>query len=122
MLVLNATLKLALLRFFEAELRGWYGLLPLWQVFWGYGVLASSVLVGFYAIALVEHLLLAQQALLIVFTAYTAWILISVWRCAETSEPHWRLIARSLAIAWTGNAALVVLFLQIDLGASYVGS
>ncbi len=120
MSALKLTLRLALLRLFEAELRAWYGLLPLWQVFWGYGVLASSVLIGLYALAIFEGRLFLQQALLMFFAGYTVWILVSVWRCAETSDPHWGLIARCLTVAWAANAALVVLFLQLDLLVAYV--
>ena len=121
MLGLKLRLNLALTRFFEPELLAWYGLLPLWKVFWGYGVLASSVMIGLYAVAVVEHRFLVQQALLIFFAGYTGWILVSVWRCAENSAPHLRLIARCLTIAWAGNAAMVVLFLQLDLIVSYLG-
>lgn len=98
------------------------GLLPLWKVFWGYGVVASFVMIGLYAIALSERQVAVQQALLMLFIAYTVWILVSVWRCAETSDPHWRLIARCLTVAWAGNATLVVLFLQIDPVAAFIKS
>ncbi len=114
------TLRAAFQRLFNAELLAWYGLLPLWKVFWGYGVLASSVLIGLYAMAIFEGRPALQQALLIFFAAYTVWILVSVWRCAETSDPHWGLIARCLTVAWAANAALVVLFLQLDLLVAYV--
>lgn len=122
MLALKITLRVALLRFFEPELEAWYGHLPLWKVFWGYGVLASSVMIGLYAMAVVEHRLAVQQALLLFFAGYTVWILVSVWRCAEASDPHWQLIARCLTVAWAGNAALVVVFLQLDLVAAYLRS
>ena len=114
------TPRLFLLRFFEPELRAWHGQLPLWKVFWGYGVLVSTALIGLYAAALNEHRIVVQQALLIVFAAYTVWILVSVWRCAATSDPHWGLIAQCLTVAWASNAALVVLFLQLDLMAGYI--
>lgn len=116
------TLRTALVRFFETELRAWYGLLPLWQVFWGYGVLASSVMIGLYAMAAIDRQVVAQQTLLIFFAIYTVWILVSVWRCAETAEPHWRLMARCLTVAWASNAVLVVLFQQLDLLTAYVNS
>lgn len=122
MLALRMRFGVALLRFFEPELRAWYGLLPLWQVFWGYGVLVSSVMIGLYAMAIAEHRLAVQQVLLIFFAGYTVWILVSVWRCAEASEPHWRLLARWLTVAWAGNAVMVVSFLQLDLVASYLRS
>ena len=120
MLALRRALGFALLRFFKPELRAWHGLMPLWKVFWGYGVLTSFVMIGLYALALSEGQVAVQQALLILFAGYTAWILVSVWRCAETSDPHWGLIARCLTVAWAANAALVVLFLQLDLLVAYV--
>lgn len=116
------TLRVALFRFFETELRAWHGLLPLWRVFWGYGVLASSVMIGLYAVAAIYRKAAVQQSLLIFFAVYTAWIVVAVWRCAENSEPHWRLIARCLSVAWAGNAIMVVIFLQLDLLASYMSS
>jgi hypothetical protein len=122
MLALRRALGFALLRFFEPELRAWLGLMPLWKVFWGYGVLTSFVMIGLYALALSEGQVAVQQALLILFAGYTAWILVSVWRCAETSDPHWRLIARCLTFAWASNAALVVLFLQLELAVTYIKS
>ena len=122
MLALPSALRFALLRFLESELRAWYGVMPLWKVFWGYGVLASFVMIGLYAAALSERQAAVQQVLLLFFAVYTAWILVSVWRCADTSDPHWRLIARCLTVAWAGNAILVVLFLQIDLITAYIKS
>lgn len=115
-------LRVALFRCFETELRAWYGLLPLWQVFWGYGVIASAVLIGLYAMAAFNRQIAVQQALLIVFAVYTVWILVAVWRCAEASEPHGRLIVRSLTIAWAVNAIMVVTFLQMDLLTSYIST
>lgn len=109
------TLRIALLRYFEPELRAWYGLLPLWKVFWGYGVGASAVMIGFYALAVVEHRPAVQQALLAFFALYSVWIIVSVWRCAESTGPHLQLIARSLTIAWAANSVMVILFLQLDL-------
>lgn len=122
MLAPKYAVTLVLLKLFEPELRAWYGLLPLWKVFWGYGVAVSCVLAGLYAVAVVEERYAIQQLLLVVFAAYTSWILVSVWRCAETSDPHWRLLARSLTVAWAGNAVLVVMFLQIDLIAASLKS
>lgn len=116
------TLRIALLRCFEQELKAWHGLLPLWAVFWGYGVFASSVLIGLYIVAVVEHRLFMQQALLILFAGYTAWILVSVWRCAQNSGPHLRLIARCLTVAWAANAVMIVLFLQLDLITACIAS
>jgi len=122
MSALNRMLRVALFRFFETELQAWFGLLPLWQVFWGYGVLASSVLVGLYLMAVLDRQVAMQQALLILFAVYTVWILVSVWRCAEGSDPYWRLVARCLTVAWAVNTVMVVIFLQLDLLGSYISS
>lgn len=105
----------SLARFFETELRAWYGLEPLWKVFWGYGVLASTVIGILYALALVQQRTIVQEALLIAFATYTVWIVVSVWRCAQSAAPIWQTLARSLTVAWAANAALVVGFLQLDL-------
>ena len=104
-----------ILRFFEPELRAWYGLAPLWKVFWGYGVLASAVIVALYAVALIEHCTAAQQVLLLFFAGYSAWVLVSMWRCAAASMPLWQTLARSLTVAWAVNIVLVTLFLELDL-------
>jgi hypothetical protein len=62
MLALRRALGLALLRFFETELRAWHGLMPLWKVFWGYGVLTSFVMIGLYALALSKGQVARQRA------------------------------------------------------------
>jgi hypothetical protein len=102
--------------FFAPELRAWRGEQPLRTVFWGYGVAASGALIALYVIAFyVDHIGL-RQALLLCFAAYTVWILVSVWRCANnTSEPFWGLMARLLTVAWACNTILIVVFLQLNL-------
>ncbi len=115
MIALRRTVASVLLRVFEPELKAWFGLLPLGKVFWGYGVLASAVLVSLYGVSVYENRSAVQQVILFVFAGYTIWILVSVWRCAETADPHWGLIARSLTVAWAANAAMMVVFLQLDL-------
>lgn len=109
-----------LLRFFEPEVRAWYGLEPLWKVFWGYGVLASAIIAALYVVAMIEHRTAVQQLLLMIFAGYTVWVLVSVWRCAATSEPIWQTLARSLTVAWAANAALVILFLELQLIADWL--
>lgn len=100
---------------FATEVRAWYGREPLWKVFWGYGVLASLVMIVLYAIAALQGRILVQQILLVFFAGYTVWILVAVWRCAADSDVLWRTLARSLTVAWAGNTVLVVLFLQLEL-------
>jgi hypothetical protein len=100
---------------FDDEIRTWHGGRPLAPVFWLYGVAVSSIAVLRYAVALQYGQLRVQQALLLAFAAYTAWILVAVWRCAANAPPFWGALARWLTVAWAANAALVIGFLQIDL-------
>jgi hypothetical protein len=90
-------------------------------VFWGYGVLASSVLALLYALAIQQGQVALQQALLLLLAGYTPWILVAIWRCAGNSSKEWGLVARGLAIAWAGNTILLLMFLEADLFASCVG-
>jgi len=108
------------LRLFATEVRAWYGQEPLWKVFWGYGVLASSIMIGLYALATMQGRILVEQLLLVFFAGYTVWILVAVWRCAANSDPLWRTLARSLTVAWAGNTALVVFFLQLEILLEYL--
>jgi hypothetical protein len=105
--------------YFSTELRAWRGEEPLWKVFWGYGVLASVVLALFYLLAMDEKRVVMQQALLIAIVAYTVWILVAIWRCAESSP--WGTLARGLTVAWAANTILLLAFLQVDLFAAYLG-
>lgn len=98
------------------EIRAWHGQEPLWKVFWIYGVVVSSLVIALYASAIYSGHRPLQQVVLVVFAAYTAWILVSVWRCAENvRERFWGLLARLLTVAWAGNTIMVVLFLELDL-------
>lgn len=108
--------------FFETETRSWRGAEPLWRVFWIYGVLASSVLSLFYALAVQEDRIVLQQVLLACFAVYTVWILVSVWRCADnTHEPFWGQFARRLTVVWAGNTVMLLIFLQLALVKTYLG-
>ena len=90
--------------FFAAEVRAWRGQEPLWKVFWVYGVATSVTIVTFYVVAFYGGRLALRQVLLPCFAAYTAWILISVRRCADnTDENLWSTLARLLTLAWAGN-------------------
>src|SRR3974390_125738 len=91
-------------QFFAAELRAWRGEQPLWKVFWLYGVVTSSALIAIYVIAFFIDRVTLRQVLLFCFAPYTAWILVSVWRCANnTHEWFWTLLARFLTMAWACN-------------------
>ncbi len=100
---------------FAPELRAWYGKAPLTSVFWLYGVLVSSLLIVLYARAVRQGHLFTEQILLILFGLYTVWILVSIWRCSFARETFWGLLARLLTVTWAANAALVLLFLQLEL-------
>lgn len=107
-------------KFFAAELRAWRGEQPLWKVFWVYGVVASGVLITFYVIAFYADRIALRQVLLLCFAPYTAWILVSVWRCANnTQERLWSLFARLLTVAWACNTILIVVFLELNLITRY---
>ncbi len=106
--------------FFAAELRAWRGQQPLWKVFWVYGVAASLALITLYIVAFYLERVELRQILLPCFAVYTAWILVSVWRCApNTREPFWSVVARFLTVAWACNAILILVFLQFNLIVTY---
>ena|SRR5512134_2233767 len=101
--------------FFAPELRAWRGEMALSKVYWGYGVFASALFALLMFEALREQRLWTQQALMLALLLYTIWILISVWRCAERAQPHWRLFARLSTIVWAGNTLMVLGFLELEL-------
>lgn len=106
--------------FFAPTIRSWRGEEPLWIVFWGYGVATSVVIAALYAIAVQVDRTALRQTLLFCFAVYTAWILVSVWRCASnTKEKRWGILARFLTVAWAGNTILVLTFLELDLLPKY---
>lgn len=110
------------MRFFAAEIRAWRGEEPLWKVFWGYGVIVSAMIAAVYALALYAGHVALQQLLIACAAAYSAWILVSVWRCADNvRERFWGLLARLLTVAWAANVIMVLTFLQLDLIAKYLG-
>jgi hypothetical protein len=107
--------------FFAAEIRAWHGEEPLWKVFWVYGVATSVTIVALYVIAFYDGRMALRQVLLPCFAAYTAWILVSVWRCAsKPNEKLWGTLARFLTVAWAGNTILVLTFLQLNLLIKYL--
>jgi hypothetical protein len=107
--------------FVAAEIRAWRGEEPLWKVFWVYGVATSVAIVALYVIAFYDGRMALRQVLLPCFAAYTAWILVSVWRCASnTNEKLWSTLARLLTVAWAGNTILVLIFLQLNLLIKYL--
>ncbi len=102
--------------FFAPEIRAWLGEQPLWRIFWIYGVLASVAAETLFGVAAYQGRLVLQQALLACFVPYTAWLLVSVWRCAENvRDGRLGILARQLTVVWAGNTIMVVGFLELDL-------
>lgn len=96
----------------------WQGRGPLWKVFWLWGVLGSWILAGIFATAVISAGLSWPLYVITAFImlAYTVWILVSVWRCADNAaQEKWRGIARVLTVAWALNVLLVGVFLGLDL-------
>ena len=94
----------------------WQGQGYLWQVFWLYGVATSLILAAIFAIAVVQDIKWLQLVMIAVFACYTAWIVVSVWRCApNVADQRLVPIARGLTIAWALNTIFVLAFLIIDV-------
>ena len=107
--------------FFAAEICAWHGEEPLWKVFWLYGVATSVTIIALYVVAFYDGRMALRQVLLPCFAAYTAWILVSVWRCANnTNEKLWSTLTRFLTVAWAGNTIFVPIFLQLNLLIKYL--
>ena len=107
---------------FPTPLDAWRGQASLFVVFWGYGVLLSTALIAAFVAALYRDDTATQQVLLPAFGVYTAWVLVSVWRCAADARAPWGMIAQLLTVAWAGNAILVAGFLQLRLLEAYLGA
>ena len=82
--------------FFAAEIRAWHGEEALWKVFWVYGVAISVTIVVLYIVAFYDGCIALRQVLLPFFATYTAWILVSVWRCASNTKEKMLEYARTL--------------------------
>ena len=96
----------------------WQGNGALGKVFWLWGVVGSWILAGIFLAAAsgigISWGLYIVTA--IVMSAYTVWILVSVWRCAENAaEERWGILARALTVFWALNVLLVGAFLGLDL-------
>jgi hypothetical protein len=107
-------------QFFAPELRAWRGQQPLWKVFWLYGVATSSVLIAVYLFAFFVERVALRQILVLCFAPYTAWILVSVWRCSNNArEQFWSLLARLLTVAWACNTIMIVVSVEMNLITHY---
>jgi hypothetical protein len=93
--------------------------MPLAVAFWGYGVVVSGALTALHIAALGRGQLRLQQGLIILSALYTAWALVAIWRCAANAAAYWTTVARWLVVAWGLNAALVLIFLQLNLLVRY---
>lgn len=104
-----------LLLLFEPEWRALTGRAALGRVFWVYGVLVSAGLALLFLLAQQAGRADLQQLLLLIFPAYTAAILVAVWRCSARAVAPWGVVARALTVAWALNTLLLLLFLQMEL-------
>lgn len=107
--------------FFAPEIRAWRGEDRLSSVFWFHGVLFSLLLIAAFGLSVYRDEIFLQQALLIAFGPYTAWVLVAIWRCSAAADPFWGTLARVLTVFWAANSGLVVFFLQLELLVRYVG-
>ena len=101
-------------------LDAWRGQASLATAFWGYGVAVSLALIAVFVAALMQGDAALQQTMIGLFAIYTAWVLVAVWRCAETARHPWGIMARLLTIAWVANSVLVLGFLQVRLLQPYL--
>lgn len=107
-------------RLFAPELRAWRGQQPLWKVFWLYGVATSSILIAVYVFAFLFEYVVLRQILVLCFAPYTAWTLVSIWRCANNArEQFWGMLARFLTVAWAFNTIIIVVFVEMNLITHY---
>lgn len=100
---------------FGPQIRAWRGGASLSIAFWGYGALMSLAFIAVYLGAVFRGDALVQQAMLVLFAIYTAWVLVVIWRCAGSASQPWGLIARQLTIAWAVNTLMIGGALQLAL-------
>lgn len=98
--------------------KAWKGKEPLWRVFWLYGVLISALVtaVFLWLVATDAGSFGLRQLLLIAFVPYTAWILVSIWRCAlNVRNETYGHLARWLTVAWALNTTFLVISAELDM-------
>lgn len=101
---------------FSPQVRAWRGEAPLWETFWVQGVGVSALLALSLGAALLEGLWPLGQALLLALVAYTGWVVVAIWRCAEQSlNSVWAVMAQAISIAWALNTLFLSGFLAIAL-------
>ncbi len=99
---------------------GYYaeGHAPLWKAFWLWGVVLSWILFGAFAglanlIGLNWGLFLLAT---IVMVPYSAWILVSVWLCADNvTNVLWSYVARFLTVIWALNIGVAAGLLLLEI-------
>lgn len=115
------TLGRLLARIFSPEVLIWRGDAPLSRVFWGYGVLLSTILLSAYGATIYLGMPRAEQVLLICLGLYTVWILVAIWRSAEGVNNVWSVLARMLTVAWAVNIVMILLFRELELLTLFLG-
>ena len=108
-----------LLRLVASELRALRGEAPLARVFWVQGVAASFWLIALSMVVMNQGNRTLVQALILVDLAYTAWILVAIWRCSRNAEPWWATLARWLTVAWGLNTLFILFFVEVELVLSH---
>lgn len=111
----------------DGPMRYWNGEGPLWRLYWIYGVLASTAGGALIMTATLYRLVSPWSilALVLLGLAYTAYILVSTWRCAFNIETEpfgidrttlgW--MARVLTFGWAINAVgASLMLLQVAFG------
>ncbi len=105
---------------FAVEIEAWRGCRPVRTFLWGHGIVAGWTLIGLAVLAMAQQEFLLEQILLAVFAAHSVWIVMALWRSSIHSLPSYAALARALGMVWAANAALIVLFLQLDLVIGWV--
>lgn len=79
-------------------LDAWLGKTPLWKVFWIYNIFFGVLLFGALTAIIVLMSSIAGMLILILIISlggpYIAWVLISMWRCANHSQIVYNILAK----------------------------
>ncbi len=79
-------------------LDAWLGKTPLWKVFWIYNIFFGVILFGALTAIIILMSPIASTLILILMISlggpYVAWILISMWRCANHSQKIYNILAK----------------------------
>jgi hypothetical protein len=109
------------LAFLEPEIKSWRGEQPLGMVFWGYGAAISGCFDILFALGIYGDHITLEQALVPCIAAHTVWVLVSLWRSTSTMiNTLWGVLARQIAVVWTGCTILVLTFIQLNLIETYL--